>query len=424
MNGGKEAGAQEQFAVLRASGAEAIRLDAYPYNYYDGKKPLPEKMEKQILEAHQAGVKTIILLFEFAGNYRRHSDAPNQLGDYAKWRSIGQAYAERFSPNSAWLKSQGIMDWGITIFQAFNEPDAEKPADALPLTGPSSYYTSLKGLADGVHSVNPALAVIPGGFMAENAHSDHTLRGYGLALAPLWNDGTLDGIDLHTYNDIRYAPIIFADGSVVFRFSPQAAFDNVKKACGITRDINFYATEYNFKADTQGIDEPLAAKRLLTCIWANLGVVKNDGKTSATRLALVWNLFLTEQQDRFDGGIYGLVLQHDPLILTARGKTFQMVMSLTKGMHFVSLDPKGRGEFVLEGAGKKLWVWQNYPHWTDAPGTTFTVTDIPATATRLDIYGWDGLRKSIPLSGQTSFTVTDLAPEETFMFLATPDQEN
>lgn len=271
--GGDEATARSQFAALRSAGVQAIRLSVYPYNYYDGKRPLHEKMEKQILEAYREGVKKITLQFEFSGSYPKHHDAPNQLGDYDKWHSIGQVYAERFSPNSSWLKSQGISDWGVTIFAAFNEPDDEKPEDSIPLTGPSSYYTSLKGLADGVHSINPMLAVIPGGFCQQCASSDFTLRGFGPALAPLWNDGTLDGIDLHTYNDIKYAPIVRADGSVIFNFSPQAAFDAVKKACHITRDVNFYTTEYNFKSNEQGIDEPLAAKRLLTCIWANLGVI-------------------------------------------------------------------------------------------------------------------------------------------------------
>ncbi len=411
--------AKSQFTALSETGAQAIRINVYPYSYYDGQKPLPEKMDQQVLETYRAGVKTIVLLFEFDGSYPKHSDAPNQLGDYEKWHSLGQAYASRFSPNSAWLKSQGISDWGITIFQAFNEPDGPAPADALPITGPSSYVTSLKGLADGVHSIDPALAVIPGGFMPENAFSDHTLRGYGPALAPSLNDGTLDGIDLHTYNDIQYAPIVGADGAVVFNFSPQGAFDAVKKACHITRDINFYTTEYNFKAHEQGITEELAAKRLLTCIWANLGVVKNDAKTPATRLALIWNLFTDAKQDPPDG----LAVRLSPWIPSARARTFQLIMSLTKGMTLIFSDPKGRGEFILEGAGRKLWVWQNYEHWTDVPDSTFTINDIPEGTTKLEVIGWDGLRKSIPLSGQHSYTVTDLKPNETFMFLAVSEKK-
>ncbi len=409
-----------QYEALQGTGAGAIRMDAYPMDYYDGTKPLPEKSEKRVLEAYRHGVKTVIFLFEYSGGYQKLPGAANQLGDYQKWHDIGAAFATHFAPNSPWLKSQGISDWGISIFSAINEPDNTPKNVAIPITGPSSYYTSLKGLADGVHSVSPTLPVIPGGFAAENSRHDHTLGGYGVALSPLWNDGTLDGIDLHIYNDVLYAPILTKDGTALLDFGPQAGFDAVKKACHITRDVNFYSTEYNFKSETQGIDEPLAATRLLTCIWANLGVVKNDGKTSATQLALAWNVFLTAKENAFDGGIYGMTLQHNPWVPTPRGKTFQLVMSLTKGMNFVSLDPKKTGEYILEGNGRKLWVWQNYARWTDTPGAQHTIADLPNGAAKLEIYGWDGLRKSIPLSGQKSYTVTDLNRNETYMFLVAP----
>jgi hypothetical protein len=32
-----------------------------------------------------------------------------------------------------------------------------------------------------------------------NAYDDPTLNGLGPVLAPLWNNGTLDALDLHTY---------------------------------------------------------------------------------------------------------------------------------------------------------------------------------------------------------------------------------
>lgn len=51
-----------------------------------------------------------------------------------------------------------------------------------------------------------------------------------------------------------------------------------------------------------------------------------------------------------------------------------------------------------------------------APGTTFTVEDIPTGAEELSVYAWDGLRKSIPLNGDSSITIRDLTPGETYMF--------
>lgn len=88
-------------------------------------------------------------------------------------------------------------------------------------------------------------------------------------------------------------------------------------------------------------------------------------------------------------------------------------------MDFVSCDPKGRGEFVLEGAGKKLWVWQNRKAWTNHPGTTFTIRDIPANSTKLSVYGWDGLRQTVDVAGKRTIQVQQLSPGETYMFLAT-----
>ncbi|MDX6403845.1 MAG: hypothetical protein QOH70_1300 [Blastocatellia bacterium] len=404
-NGGGDYGtAAEQYSALTILGAKMSRMNLYPDHYWNGSAATPTAVQSAVLQAHTNN-NTPMILFEYYTNL-------GSLGDYNKWFAIGRDFATQYRPNSPWLASQGVTGWGISVYSAINEPDA---ANAIPKTGTGSYYDALKGLADGVHSVDATLKVIPGGFMAENAFSDHTLRGYLPAIAPLLNDGTLDGIDLHTYNDISYAPIIMSNGTATFSFSPQSDFDSVKSASGITRDVNFYSTEFNFKNDSsQGIDENLAAKRFLTCIWANLGVVKNDGQTGATGFAFPWNIFHTASQD----ALYGLNTQLNPWTPRARGTTLQLVLDQTAGMDFVSRDPKGRGEFILNGNNKKMWVWQNYATWSNITGTSYNVTGIPAGATTLKVYGWDGQRgATITLSGQTSYNVTGLATNETYMFL-------
>jgi len=417
MDGGVSAAIITQFDVLNAAGAHAIRMNVYPNNYYSKDGPTPAKLDAQVLMAHERGVQTITILFEYAGQYQKLQEFAAHLGDAGKWQAIGHDFAQRFAPNSAFLLAHGIHDWGITIYAAMNEPDEEgNLSQRIPLTGPSSYVSTLEGLADGVHSVDPGLAVVAGGFGSENSAGSHTLQGYGRAIAPLLNEGKLDGIDLHTYNDILYAPIIGKDGKVSFNYSAQAAFDNVKKACGITRDINFYCTEYNFKRGVQGIDDNLAAKRLLTCIWANLGVVKADGHTPATKLALIWNLFGNAEKE------YGLTA-HDKTQAWnpfATGKTFELVMNLTSGMAFTWLDPRDKGEFTLAGNGKMLWVWQNYETFSSIHGTQYTVNNIPAWTKSLQVYGWDGLRKTIELHGEASLMIDGLNERETYMFLATP----
>jgi hypothetical protein len=235
----------------------------------------------------------------------------------------------------------------------------------------------------------------------------------------LLNSGALDGIDLHTYNDARYAPIEKLEtGEWFWGFSPQADFDAVKEACGITRDINFYATEYGFKNHTQGITDDYCAKRTLSCIWANLAVTKNDGKTPATGFALIWNLFQPDSSSR----TYGLARTVEPEWEgNAAGKTFQMVMQLTKGMSFHKLNHPTKGVFVLTGQGKKMWVWQNLPEWTTTVSSEFTLTEIPPATSTIAIYrynSWESAYREIPCTGLTQVHIKDLVENETLMFVA------
>jgi hypothetical protein len=76
------------------------------------------------------------------------------------------------------------------------------------------------------------------------------------------------------------------------------------------------------------------------------------------------------------------------------------------------------GLFVLEGSGRKLWVWQNREKWTDRPGTSITVEGIPAGTQKLEVYGWDGLREEIAVGQTSKLLVEQLIPGETYMFLA------
>jgi subtilase family serine protease len=397
---GETGTAQQQYDALNYLGARMSRLNIYPDRYWSGSAATPTLLQNAVLEAH-ANNNTPMILFEYYTEW-------GPLGDYNKWFAIGREFATQFRPNSPWLVSQGVTGWGISVYSAINEPDN---AQDIPF---ATYVDALRGLADGARSVDASLKVIPGGFMSINAFRSDTLQGYGPAIAPLLNNGTLDGIDLHTYNDISFAPIVDSNGNATFDWSPQADFDSVKGGSGITRDINFYSTEFNFKNGTQGINEDLAAKRFLTCIWANLGVVKNDGHTTASQFAFPWNIFHTLTQD----SLYGLSTQLVPYTPSVRGTTLKLVLDKTAGMSFVSRDPKGRGEFILNGNNKKMWVWQNYANWSNVAGTSYTVSGIPAGATSLEVYGYNGLRSTIPLSGQTSFTVTGLLTKETYMFLA------
>ena len=49
---------------------------------------------------------------------------------------------------------------------------------------------------------------------------------------------------------------------------------------------------------------------------------------------------------------------------------------------------------------------------------SFVVRNVPSDATQLQIYGWEGLRRTIPLNGEEEVTVSDLEGEQTHMFVA------
>jgi hypothetical protein len=398
-----------KLAVLKTLGFGQCRLNLYVQWYIERKnweRPTPRGADAFVRLAHDHGVRPMIL-FEF---YRFYTNEM-RLGTRQEWAGIGRAFAERFRPNGTWGRENGVTNWGITLYSAWNEPDmssfVDKNTKKIPDPGP--YIEAIKGLAEGVHAVDPSLKVMPGGFCSPNASHDWTLGGVGPMLAPLWNDGTLDAMDLHTYYDVEYAPM---EGN--YKNSAQSNFDDVKKACGITRDIAFCATEFNYKK--RAVTEEQAARGLLTGIWDNLGVVGNDGKTPVALLAFPWNIFHDPKSDEH----YGMSESLAPWRPTARGRVLKLVAELTRGMRFVSLDPRKSGVFVLEGEGRKLWVWQNRKVWTDAPGASFTVTEIPEGTAKIEVYGWDGLRTTVSLKGEKTCVIENLPGEETHMFLAKP----
>ena len=118
-----------------------------------------------------------------------------------------------------------------------------------------------------------------------------------------------------------------------------------------------------------------------------------------------WNVFNTTERDVN----YGLCVRQDPWVPTARGKVFQAVVGLTKGMEIVSCDPRKSGVTVLAGVGRKMWVWQNRKGWTDRPGTSFEIRGVPAGAQRIEVH-----------AGRSRLVIDGLRPDQTYMFIAVP----
>ncbi len=287
----------------------------------------------------------------------------------------------------------------MTVYTAINEPDVQA---TIPR---QAYHDALAGLADGVHAVNKTLRVVPGGFATCNSHGDATLRGYGPAIADLLEHGQLDGIDLHTYYNVRWYPLTRGR-----EFSAQTCFDRVKAAMHLKRDVNFYATEYNVSRDHGWTDPTLLARLFLTAIWDEMGVVHRDRHASATVLAFPWNLGDT---DRVDGPAYAMAATEDPWSPDSRAKVLRNVLHLAGDMIFVALDPKGSGTFELEGPRGHLYVWQDLPGWTDKPGSTWIV-NVPQGGELAELWGFDGPRNVIPVQGRR-LVIDHLAGNETYM---------
>jgi hypothetical protein len=391
--------AERQFRALRAAGVGMCRFPVGKDDYWaqpEG-QPRPERHDALVLAAHRHGVRPIIL-FEFYTRWH------GEIGDHEQWRRVGRAYAQRFGPNSSFLKEHGIQDWGIDFFTAVNEP-MWRDNNPTPIA-PEAYAAALEGLADGVHEVDPKLRVSPGGYIEGFLFQNK--NPYIKAVAPLFNSGKLYAVGIHRYWDVDWVPM-----QGTYRFSLQNQFDQVKRSAGISADVRFYTDEVNFKK--RKVTEEQAAVGFLTALWDALAVVGDQGQPVA-EFVFPWNIFHTTERDEH----YGLCTQLDPWTPTARGEVLRLVARLTQGLDFVALDPRDRGQLILEGGGRRLWVWQNRPHWTDRPGSNYTIADLPADARRLEIYGWDGLRRSIDLAGQRSWTLDGLAENETLMFLATP----
>lgn len=400
--------------ILQSINATACRTNLYPGSYIDNNNwsmPTPAVLDGFMLAAYARNITPMVLLEYYPNFYPSVG-----FGTPQQWQGIGAAFAEYLQPGGGWAVKYGIRNFGVSVYSAVNEPDGQANFTVNgTVPGPDAYVAALAGLSAGVKSVNPALKVAPGGFMSANAFDDWTLRGLGPRLAPLWNSGALDALDLHTYFDIQYAPMEGTHGH-----SAQANVDAIRAACGITSPtLAFHATEYNYKERL--VNETYAAAGLLTAVWDALGVVGADG-APATALAFPWNIFNTNASD-LD---YGMAVTDAPYVPTQRGVTFALVtrMLAARAWQWVSADPRSAGVFVLAASAgdATLTVWQNRDGWTSMQPLrdVFNVTQLPLGATQVQYYGFDGLRQVVPVSPGTAWVVVaGVAVNETAMFLAT-----
>jgi len=363
--------------------------------------PSPEVLGPILDNALAAGLQNRPFLFELYATFAK----TGPLGSYDQWFAIGAAFAAYGMPGGTWAKSRpdAPAGAGIDLYTVANEPDG---TDFCPgkVPGPGPYLAAVSGLSAGVRSVCAACRVSPGGFKSPNAFNDMTLTGLGPLLAPLYNNGTLDAIDLHTYVDEQYAPM-----NGTFSRSAQADFGGVRSKNNITADVRFSATEFNYKL--RNVTEEQAAAGFLTAFLDNAGVVSDSGAPRSL-LAFPWNIFHTHAGD----GDYGLARSYGPggrWVPGMRGTALWMALNLTAGLRWESADPRHSGRFVLSDAdaapggeaSRRVWAWQNRRFWSDVAGSAWTLRGVPGGATTVGVFSWSGLAGTVQVGSDGTASV-------------------
>ena len=329
------------------------------------------------------------------------------------WYEVGRTYAQHFGDR---VEAYGII----------NEPD-----HVVSGNSPEQVAFAVEQFADGVHSVNSDYVVTSpglGGTPMSIERTDLFLK----ALGPLFNDDTLQVLNLHSYHDTKPNPHYSSiDNSS--DWAPTRNFERAKEVGGITDNIGYAAGEFNYR-NWQGTDEDRGIG-FLTTIWDQLSVVGNGGVNDRVGLFsapfTITGSHPTKQTSMADSFTYDEEGNYSwqP---NEKGLVLREVLKLTRGMNFIYTDPHNTGVNILKGNERKMWVWQyrdDFSNLTD--DSVVRISGIPNDATGLAIYRWDSVADEpyalIELNGQTSvsFEASEILPVgQTYMIMANSDRDN
>ncbi len=328
------------------------------------------------------------------------------------WYKVGRTYAEYFGDR---VEAYGII----------NEPD-----HVVSGNSPQEVAFAVEKFADGVHSVNSDYVVTSpgvGGTPMSIERTDDFLE----ALTPLFNDGTLQVLNLHSYHDSKAKPH-FSNIDLSSDFAPSKNFMRAKEVGGITKNIDFIAGEFNYR-NWEGTDEDRSVG-FLTAFWDQLSVVGNGGADDRVGLfSAPYTITGSHPQKQtsladaysFDSnGNY--VWQPNE-----KGQVLQETLTLTQGMDFIHTDPHDKGILILKGSDRKMWVWHNRDDFSSLSNDSVVrISGIPSDATGLAVYRSDSTAEQpyamIELDGQTSvsFNPADILPKgQTYMLMANSDRD-
>ncbi|MEM8736891.1 MAG: hypothetical protein AAGG38_00205 [Planctomycetota bacterium] len=378
--------------------------DYYPNGY--NSSIVASVMDGYVRECYRRDITPV-----FLGNI---NDSGPSVG-YGKWKTFGQTVASRYRPGSNWNINNGHgKDWGIRYYMAVNEPRSSWIPDNFT---PQQYKVAVEGFADGVRAADSTLLVGPGGFTEISLRYNN--NEFIPTLTPLFQDGTLDFVMIHRY----WGGVPIDD----YTWSLQNQFEQIKDQYNIPESVKFATDEFNTRGnDANGnLAQERIAKDYLTAAWDALGVIDDAGQP-CSEFVLTYNVGMLQSEERD----HGLWLNYNPITFNRRGKVFQMLAHLTKGLEFIYNDPKGTGQYRLTGNGKTMWVWQNRVGWSSlSPSTSYQIKNIPAGTTEIKVYRYNSWKqsggsagsevpfKTISISGQKTRTIGGLPNNETLMFI-------
>ncbi|VEP18082.1 hypothetical protein H1P_690002 [Hyella patelloides LEGE 07179] len=381
------------------------RASGGPAQWYSEGSLSPEKFDAVVDYANSKDVNIYLYL-----EYRSDLDG-GSIYDF-DWYEVGRTYAQHFGDR---VEAYGII----------NEPD-----HVVSGNSPEEVAFAVEQFADGVHSVNSNYIVTSPGLGGTPMSIERTNQ-FLEALGPLFNDDTLQVLNLHSYHDTKPNPH-FSSIDNSSDWAPTRNFDRAKEVGGITENIGYAAGEFNYR-NWRGTDEDRGIG-FLTTIWDQLSVVGNQGTNDRVGLfSAPYNItgsHPTKQTSMADSFSYDDSGNYDwqP---NEKGQVLREVLNLTKGMDFVYTDPLDTGVNVLKGNDRKMWVWQyreDFSSLTD--DSVVRISGIPSNATGLAVYRWDSTADEpyaiIDLNGQTSVSFeasSILSPGQTYMIMANSDDD-
>ena len=380
------------------------RVSGGPQQWNSYGKLSPKNFDAVINYAETKDINTYLYL-----EYRSDLDG-GSIYDF-NWYQIGRTYAQHFGDR---VEAYGII----------NEPD-----HVVSGNSPTEVAFALEKFADGVHSVDSSYIVTSpglGGTPMSIERTDDFLE----AIAPLFNDGTLQVLNLHSYQDSKPKPH-YSNIDLSSDFAPSNNFERAKEIGGITKNIDFIAGEFNYR-NWQGTDEDRGIG-FLTTLWDQLSVVGNDGKNdrvglfSAPYTITGSGVRQTSMADAFSFDSDGSYVWQP----NEKGRVLQETLTLTKGMNFIHTDPHNKGIVILKGNDRKMWVWQNRENFSNLHGdSTVRISGIPGDANGLAVYRWDSTADKpyamIETNGRTSVSfnpIDILPPGQTYMLMADSDED-